>query len=87
VAIGLVDKVVEANLLMQTVTDFAKQIAKRSPLAVKIAKKAINTGLDVCLSDGLMIERKSLIQLFSEGDVLEGASAFLEKRKPNFINK
>ncbi|MDY6851126.1 MAG: enoyl-CoA hydratase-related protein [Thermodesulfobacteriota bacterium] len=85
--LGLVDSVVEPDQLMPEVMKLAKQIAGKSPAAVKWAKKAINDGLDVPLADGLMIEREYLGKLVAVGDQIEGATAFLEKRKPNFVIK
>lgn len=84
---GLVDSVVEPGQLMPEVMKLAKQIAEKSPAAVKWAKKAINDGLDVPLADGLIIEREYLGKLVAVGDQIEGATAFLEKRKPNFVIK
>jgi len=85
--LGLVDSVVEPDQLMPEVMKLAKQIAEKSPAAVKWAKKSINNGLDVPLADGLMIEREYLGKLVAVGDQIEGATAFLEKRKPNFVIK
>ena len=83
--IGLVDMVVEPDQLMPEVMQLAGMIAGKSPGAVRIAKRAVNEGLDVPLSDGMMIERRYLGKLIAIGDQIEGATAFLEKRKPNFI--
>lgn len=85
--LGLVDSVVEPDQLMPEVMKLAKQIAGKSPAAVKWAKKAINDGLDVPLADGLIIEREYLGKLVAVGDQIEGATAFLEKRKPKFVIK
>lgn len=85
--LGLVDSVVEPDQLMPEVMKLARQIAEKSPAAVKWAKKSINNGLDVPLTDGLMIEREYLGKLVAVGDQIEGATAFLEKRKPNFVIK
>jgi enoyl-CoA hydratase/carnithine racemase len=64
--------------------NMAQMIAKNSPAAVKAAKKAIDAGLNVPLTEGLMIERKYLAEAARAGDQLEGAKAFLEKRRPNY---
>ena len=82
--IGLVDRIVPPDRLMEEVMSLADKIATRSPAAVRAAKKAINEGLDVSLSEGLIIERKYLAQLAEDGEMVEGATAFLQKRKPAF---
>lgn len=82
--LGLVDRVVPPESLMDEVMKLARRISQRSPVAVRMAKKAVNEGLDVSLDQGLLIERKYLAQLTVDGEMVEGAKAFLEKRKPNF---
>jgi enoyl-CoA hydratase len=82
--IGLVDRIVPPGKLMEEAMNLADKIATRSPAAVRAAKKAINEGLDVSLSDGLIIERNYLAQLAEDGEMAEGATAFLQKRKPVF---
>ena len=85
--IGLVDEVVEQDQLMLEVMKLARMIAKKSPAAVMAAKRVMDEGLDVSLEDGLMLERKGLGKLVTIGDQIEGAQAFLEKRKPKFVIK
>ena len=85
--IGLVDQVVAPDQLMPEAMKMARMIAGQSPAAVKAAKRAISEGMNVSLEDGLMIERKGLGKLVVIGDQIEGAKAFLEKRKPNFVIK
>lgn len=81
---GLVDQVVEPGQLMSEAMNLAERIAERSPAAVRMAKRVIDEGLNVSLEDGLMIEQKGLGKLVEVGDQIEGATAFLEKRKPVF---
>lgn len=85
--IGLVDSVVEPDQLISEAMKLARKIAEQSPAAVKWSKKSINDGLDLSLAEGLEIERKCLAKLVGVGDQIEGATAFLEKRKPNFVIK
>ncbi len=85
--IGLVDMVVELERLMPEAMKLAQMIAENSPTAVKLAKKVINKGMDVSLPDGLKTEGRYLGKLVAVGDQIEGASAFLEKRKPKFYIK
>jgi enoyl-CoA hydratase len=69
---------------MEESMGLADRIAERSPAALRAAKKSINEGLDVSLAEGLLIERQCLAQLAENGEMAEGAKAFLEKRRPVF---
>ena len=52
--------------------------------AIGNMKRAIQTGVEASLSDGLALERELQLQLFQSQDAREGVSAFLEKRTPEF---
>ncbi len=86
-AAGLVNKVVPAELLLDEAKVMAKEIAKKSPVAVKLAKEAILKVFDTSISEGLEFERKNFYMLFSSEDQKEGMRAFLEKRPANFTGK
>ena len=83
-ALGLVDKVVEQEELMDEVMKIAQQIAGNSPLAVSYAKKAINQGSETGLSEGLAYEMETGFECFDSYDRVEGMSAFVEKRTAEF---
>ncbi len=85
--IGLLDKVVEQEELMDEVMKVAGQIASNSPLAVGYAKKAINLGSEMELSHGLAYEMETGFECFDSYDRAEGMSAFIEKRTPQFKGK
>jgi enoyl-CoA hydratase len=85
--IGLIDKVVPREELLDQARQLAAEITERGPLAVKAAKKAINEGLALPLREGLKLEARSFGELFNTEDKNEGAQAFLEKRKPIFKGK
>ena len=82
--IGLVEKVVPLPELIPMCKNLAAKIASRGPLAIKIAKKCINLSLDVDLKTGCDYEATQFGVICTSQDKLEGTSAFLEKRKPNF---
>lgn len=82
--IGLVNKVVEPDQLMDEVMRVASLISKRGPLAVKAAKRAINVGRNLDLSSGLFTEASEFGTVCTSNDMKEGTSAFLEKRAPSF---
>ena len=62
----------------------AKEIAQMSPVAVQLAKEAVNRSFETLLDEGLMFERKNFYLTFSSEDQKEGMKAFIEKRKPSF---
>jgi enoyl-CoA hydratase len=82
--IGLVNKVVEPEKLLDEAMEMAELIASKPPLAVKAAKDAINRGLNMTLSEGLEVEAHHWSYLCGTEDQKEGARAFIEKRKPVF---
>lgn len=81
---GLVAKVVPAETLMQETFEIAKVIATRSPVAVKLAKEAVNMAFETVLKDGMDFERKNFQITFTTNDQKEGMKAFLEKREPKY---
>jgi len=84
--IGLVEKVVPADQLMAEAKAMAAAIDAMSPTAVRLAKAAINHGLDVDMRTGNKFEAFAFGHCFSTDDQQEGMSAFVEKRQPNFPN-
>ncbi len=59
-------------------------IAKQSPVAVAMAKRAVRATQSLPTDEGLVIEREAFAACFGTGDMIEGTTAFIEKRKPNF---
>lgn len=81
---GLVNKVVPVEMYMHEATELAKEIAQLSPIAVALAKEAVNRSFETQLDEGLMFERKNFYLTFASEDQKEGMKAFIEKRKPVF---
>ncbi len=82
--IGLVNKVVPAEELMDAAKKLAGKIVQKSPLAIQYAKEAVNRSLEVGLYEGLAHESYLHALACATEDKKEGVAAFLEKRKPNF---
>ncbi len=82
--IGLVNQVVPAEQLMPAARAMAGKILSRGPLAVRLAKQALNLSARASLDVGLQFEVMSQAVLFESADKKEGMTAFLEKRKPQF---
>lgn len=83
-AIGLVNRVVPAALLASQVAELAGQIAAKPPLAVRLAKQAIDKGLETDTQTAMYFELFAAAILFDTQDRKEGMQAFLEKRVPQF---
>jgi enoyl-CoA hydratase len=82
--LGIVNKVVPAEMTVVLASRMARQLAEKAPLALRMAKEAVLKAFDSPLSEGLASERKSFYFLFSTEDQKEGMHAFLEKRKGVF---
>ena len=82
--IGLVNKVVAPEVLMDECMAMAKKIASKAPLAVRYAKEAINRGIETDIDTGISIEADLFGLCFSTEDQKEGMQAFLGKRNADF---
>jgi enoyl-CoA hydratase/3-hydroxyacyl-CoA dehydrogenase len=85
--IGLVNRVFPADKFQEEVQNFASRLAEGPPIALKMAKYACNFGTQVPLDIGLLVESGVFGVLFGTEDMVEGTSAFLEKRKAKFTGK
>lgn len=83
-SIGLVNQVVPVEQLMDVCMGMASKIASKGPVAVKLAKKVINQGVEEKLDKGSEYETDEFGECFAKGEAKEGMTAFLEKRKPNW---
>jgi enoyl-CoA hydratase len=81
---GLVAKVVPAITLLQETFELAKIISDRAPVAVRLAKEAVNKSFETPLKDGMDFERRNFYLTFSSQDQKEGMKAFMEKRNPSY---
>jgi enoyl-CoA hydratase/carnithine racemase len=81
---GLVSRVVPAADLVTVALEAGRKIAALSPLAVLMAKEAVNAAFETPLSQGVKTERRFFHSLFAFEDQKEGMSAFAEKRKADF---
>jgi enoyl-CoA hydratase len=82
--IGLVNKVVAPELLMDEAKNIAQKIMEVGPTAVRLAKTVLNRGADANLAIANSYETEAFSILFSTEEAKEGMKAFLEKRKPNW---
>jgi enoyl-CoA hydratase len=85
--LGLVSRVVPKEAYLEEAKKVANEIAFKSPVAIRLAKMAVNKAFEMGLSQGLDFEREVFYLLFASEDKTEGMKAFLEKRKPDFKGK
>ena len=85
--IGLVQKVVAPEELMTEAQRVANLILSKAPVAVRMAKCAINTAEDTDMRSGIAYEAEAYTTSFQAGDRVEGMTAFLEKREAAFTGK
>ena len=81
---GLVNRVAPVELYLQEALKLAAEIAARAPVAVRLAKEAVNAAFESSLQTGLAYERQLFYTLFATEDQKEGMDAFLNKRKPQW---
>ncbi len=85
--IGLVNKVVPLESLIEETKKMAKKMMSLSGVALKITKMAVNEGINMDIRSALSYEARCFELLFSTEDRKEGITAFLEKRQPVFKNR
>lgn len=85
--IGLVNKVVPVDSLLNEARKAAEKLIARPGFALRILKMLVNDGINMDLRSALAHERRSFEVLFSTEDRMEGLQAFIEKRKPTFKGK
>ena len=85
--IGLVERVVPVAQLMAAAQGLARDIAAKAPIALRYAKEAVVSGLGLPLQDGIRLENDLATLLRTTEDRVEGARAFVEKRKPKWTGR
>jgi enoyl-CoA hydratase/carnithine racemase len=82
--LGMVDVCVPMEKLEETVMEFAKELSKKAPLALRKLKEIMNKGAEMDLKSGLKLEEEALNYLTQTEDFQEGLAAFMEKREPQW---
>jgi enoyl-CoA hydratase len=82
--IGLVNRIVPGETLMDTVREIARNIASKGPVALRLIKACVDTGLDQPLDAALSFEARQFGVASATEDKAEGIAAFLEKRPAGF---
>ncbi len=81
---GLVNKLVPADQVMNEALKLARRMAENGPLAMRKAKEVMISSSGFPLEDAYKIESKAAAAVMSSADAIEGPRAFIEKRRPNF---
>jgi len=85
--IGLVQRVVPPDRLMHEALTLAAKLAGKAPVALRLAKGAIDDGIEADLDRGLSLEARAFGLSLGTKDAAEGTAAFLEKRPPSFTGQ
>ena len=83
-AVGLVNRVVDAEALMEEAGVLAERLAAQAPLAIAETKRLLNQSADVPIGESIRDGGRSFASLLKSADGQEGVAAFLEKRRPEF---
>jgi enoyl-CoA hydratase len=84
---GLVSRVVTADKLMEEAGEIAKLLAAKAPIAMALAKEAVNASAEASIPLGGLLEAAACAITFGTEDSREGVKAFMEKREPDFKGK
>lgn len=85
--VGLVNRVVPPEQLMETVEELARNLAGKSTAAVQLCMEAVNHGLDLPLDEAMNLESNIFAKACGTEDIKEGTKAFIEKRDAQFKDK
>lgn len=86
-SVGLVNYCVPPGSAYSKALEIAREINQKGPVAVRMAKRAINDGLDMDMASALRLEEVCYQQVLDTKDRLEGLAAFAEKRKPRYTGQ
>lgn len=81
---GMVSRIVTPELLREVAGELASELAAGAPLAQRLIKTGLNRSFEMSFAEALAYERRAQAMLLASEDVIEGVTAFVEKRDPEF---
>ena len=81
-ALGLVNRVVARDQVLNEACSLAERIGENSPIAVRLSRRLVREAAELPETDGWRRTNELMLEVFGSGDAVEGATAFAEKRKP-----
>ena len=84
---GLVNRVAPLDEYMDVAVGIAQKVARRSQVAIRLTKEAVNKAYETTLEEGLAYERRNFLVAFGSEDKVEGMRAFIEKRRAEWKNR
>jgi enoyl-CoA hydratase len=81
---GLVNRVVAPEAYLDEALKLADEVASKAPVALRLAKEAVDKAFEMTLSEGVAFERRLFYMLFATEDQKEGMDAFINKREPKW---
>ena len=84
---GLVNRVAPLDEYMDLAIAIGQKVARRSQVAIRLTKEAVNKAYETSLSEGLALERRNFLIAFGSEDKAEGMRAFIEKRRAKWTNR
>jgi len=85
--LGLINKVVAQDKVLETAFELAERILRHSPLAAARILTAVTRGLNASIAEGLQIEREQFARMAATADVHEGLNAWINRRLPDYSNR
>jgi enoyl-CoA hydratase len=82
--LGLVNRLVPKADVLDTAVALADRIGENSPIAVRLSRQLVKESAELSEAEGWKLNGKYAMEVFAAGDAVEGATAFAEKRKPNW---
>jgi enoyl-CoA hydratase len=86
-SLGLVNRVVAREQVLDEACALAERIGENSPLAVRLSRQLVREAAEMPEAEGWARTNELAVQMFASGDAVEGATAFAEKRKPVWKSK
>jgi enoyl-CoA hydratase len=80
--LGLVNRVVPAEQVLDEAVAIAERIGENSPVAVRVSRKLVREAVELTEAEAWVRNDERALEVFRGGDAIEGATAFAEKRKP-----